>query len=129
MTTLGAFARYRFREQLFPTRHFRLTYDMLKQWRGERAGVEYVRILHLAAQPWRPMWTAPCPCCWRPVSYSTTRGAGPGRAQTARGSGTGPVGKPDLKIYDGLLAGSLVGGVRMMDTATNVIQERIGQLV
>ena len=45
----GAFARYRFREQLFPTMHFRLTYDALRQWRGERADVEYVRILHLAA--------------------------------------------------------------------------------
>ena len=42
-------ARYRFREQLFPTMHFRLTYDALRQWRGERADVEYVRILHLAA--------------------------------------------------------------------------------
>ena len=45
----GAFARYRFREQLFPTMHFRLAYDALRQWRGERADVEYVRILHLAA--------------------------------------------------------------------------------
>ena len=27
----GAFARYRFREQLFPTRHFRMVYDALKQ--------------------------------------------------------------------------------------------------
>ena len=45
----GAFARYRFREQLFPTMHFRLTYDALRQWRRERADVEYVRILHLAA--------------------------------------------------------------------------------
>ena len=39
-------ARYRFREQLFPTMHFRLTYDALRKWRGD---VEYVRILHLAA--------------------------------------------------------------------------------
>ena len=30
----GAFARYRSREQLFPTIHFRFTYDALKQWRG-----------------------------------------------------------------------------------------------
>ena len=29
--------------------HFRLTYDALRQWRGERADVEYVRIQHLAA--------------------------------------------------------------------------------
>ena len=32
-----------------PTMHFRLTYDALREWRGERADVEYVRILHLAA--------------------------------------------------------------------------------
>ena len=28
---------------------FRLPYDALKRWRGERADGEYVRILHLAA--------------------------------------------------------------------------------
>ena len=45
----GAFARYRFREPMFPTQTFRLAYDALRGWRGERADVEYVRILHLAA--------------------------------------------------------------------------------
>ena len=28
---------------------FRLAYDALRDWRGERADVEYVRTLHLAA--------------------------------------------------------------------------------
>ena len=45
----GAFARYRFREELFPTITFRRAYDALCQSRGERADIEYVRILHLAA--------------------------------------------------------------------------------
>jgi hypothetical protein len=44
----GAFARYRFREELFPTLTFRKAYDALCSF-GERADVEYVRILHLAA--------------------------------------------------------------------------------
>jgi hypothetical protein len=44
----GAFARYRFREELFPTVTFRKAYDALRSF-GERADVEYVRILHLAA--------------------------------------------------------------------------------
>jgi len=44
----GAFARYRFREELFPTVTFRRAYDALRSF-GERADVEYVRILHLAA--------------------------------------------------------------------------------
>jgi hypothetical protein len=45
----GAFARYRYREELFPSFPFRRAYDLLSTWRGERADVEYVRILHLAA--------------------------------------------------------------------------------
>ncbi len=45
----GAFARYRYREELFPSMVFRLAYDALKEAHGERADIEYVRILHLAA--------------------------------------------------------------------------------
>ena len=45
----GAFARYKFREELFPSMSFRRAYDSLVSWRGERADIEYVRILHLAA--------------------------------------------------------------------------------
>jgi transposase len=44
----GAFARYRYREALFPTVTFRRAYDTLAALLGERADVEYVRILHLA---------------------------------------------------------------------------------
>jgi hypothetical protein len=44
----GAFARYRYREELFPSVVFRRAYDALRRW-TERAEVEYVRILHLAA--------------------------------------------------------------------------------
>jgi len=45
----GAFARYCYREELFPSLVFRRAYDALRRWRGERADIEYVRILHLAA--------------------------------------------------------------------------------
>jgi len=45
----GAFAAYRYREDLFPTLAFRRGYDALRKGRGDRADVEYVRILHLAA--------------------------------------------------------------------------------
>jgi hypothetical protein len=45
----GAFAAYRFREDLFPTLVFRRAYDALRAHRGDRADVDYVRILHLAA--------------------------------------------------------------------------------
>jgi hypothetical protein len=45
----GAFARYRYREALFPTLTFRRAYDALAERLGSAADVEYVRILHLAA--------------------------------------------------------------------------------
>jgi transposase len=45
----GAFARYRYREALFPSQVFRRAYDALQARCGGRADVEYVRILHLAA--------------------------------------------------------------------------------
>jgi hypothetical protein len=45
----GAFAAYRYREDLFPSLFFRRAYDALRAARGDRADVDYVRILHLAA--------------------------------------------------------------------------------
>lgn len=46
----GAFARYRYREELFPSAVFRQAYDALgsrlKPW---KADLEYLRVLHLAA--------------------------------------------------------------------------------
>jgi hypothetical protein len=45
----GAFARYRYREDLYPSLTFRRAYDALGRTHGERADVEYLRILQLAA--------------------------------------------------------------------------------
>jgi hypothetical protein len=45
----GAFAAYRYRDDLFPTLAFRRAYDVLCERRPERADREYVRVLHLAA--------------------------------------------------------------------------------
>lgn len=45
----AAFAAYRFREDLFPSLVFRRAYDALRAGRGDRADVEYVRVLHLSA--------------------------------------------------------------------------------
>src|SRR5205814_8087096 len=46
----GAFADYRYRQDLFPSSCFRLAYDLLRQRQPERAAREYVHILHLAAR-------------------------------------------------------------------------------
>jgi hypothetical protein len=45
----GAFAAYRYRDDLFPTTIFRFAYDRLVSSGVERADRDYVRILHLAA--------------------------------------------------------------------------------
>jgi hypothetical protein len=45
----GAFRRYRYREEMFPTMTFRRAYDRLVELLGEhRADREYLRVLHLA---------------------------------------------------------------------------------
>jgi hypothetical protein len=45
----GAFAAYRYRDELFPTTTFRLAYDRLRSQGAKRADRDYVRLLHLAA--------------------------------------------------------------------------------
>jgi transposase len=45
----GAFKNYRYREELFPSIAFRRAYDALEKANPERAAVEYLRILKLAA--------------------------------------------------------------------------------
>ena len=100
----GAFARYRFREQLFPTMRFRLAYDALKQWRGERADVEYVRILHLAAQTMEANVDSALSLLLetgQPFDYGEVRELAEPKAPEAPALVLS--GKPDLKIYDRLL--------------------------
>jgi transposase len=47
----GAFANYRYREEMFPTTQFRMAYDMLRAAHAENVGdKKYVQILELAAR-------------------------------------------------------------------------------
>jgi len=47
----GAFERYRYREQLYPSRSFREAYDHLVAKHGQRGGaLEYLRLLKLASE-------------------------------------------------------------------------------
>ncbi len=72
----GAFARYRFREQMFPTMTFRLAYDTLRERRGERADWSTCASCTSRRQQWNPRWTAPWRCCWKPACPSTTARCG-----------------------------------------------------
>ena len=116
----GAFARYRFREQLFPTMHFRLAYDALGEWRGERADVEYVRILHLAATTMEATVDSALSLlleatvdsalsllleAGQPFDYGEVRDLAEPKVPEAPALSLS--GQPDLKIYDRLLTVSL----------------------
>ena len=105
----GAFARYRFREELFPSLVFRAAYDALGRTHGERADVEYVRLLHLAATTGerrveatlRARLDAGDPCDYASV-----------QAQVRPPATTVPmvrVPQPNLAQYDALLTGGLHG--------------------
>jgi hypothetical protein len=101
----GAFARYRFREELFPSLVFRRAYDALVDARGERADVEYVRVLHLAASTMQSDVE-------KVLETLLARGERPDfitvKSLVAPEKPTVPVvhiPAPDLSVYDRLIAG------------------------
>ena len=105
----GAFAAYRFREDLFPTLTFRRAYDALRDARGDRADVEYVRILHLAASTSeRAVETALTALlqAGSKFDYAALKALAHPEEPTIP---TVSIGKPDLDCYDDLLA---MGGGR-----------------
>lgn len=99
----GAFTRYRYREDLFPSLTFRRAYDSLTARRGERADVEYVRILHLAASTMESvvetvldgLLTADEAFDYASVKARCLPESGPFPAVA--------IGEPDLGVYDALL--------------------------
>jgi hypothetical protein len=103
----GAFARYRYREELFPTPTFRRAYDALRRFRGERADVEYVRVLHLAASTLEAgveRVLAALLEAGAPFDYADVRaGAAPAKPRVPEL--TAPA-IPDLGVYDALLSGA-----------------------
>ncbi len=100
----GAFAAYRYREDLFPSLVFRRAYDALRDRRGDRADVEYVRILHLAASTTEHGVEAALVTLLdqgAAFEYADVKAiAQPGQPAVPEVK----IGKPDIARYDGLLA-------------------------
>jgi transposase len=101
----GAFRRYVFRDCLFPTLEFRRAYDALLAEGSDRADLDYVRILHLAANDGEQ-------CVREVLARLLNAGAVPSyeavRAQvrgprTPEGVPSLNVTAPDLTLYDRLL--------------------------
>jgi hypothetical protein len=103
----GAFARYRYREELFPTPLFRAAYDALRAARGERADIEYVRILHLAASTLEASVEralAELLAAGEPFDYAAVRArAAP---ETPAVPELAALAVPDLGVYDALIPGA-----------------------
>ena len=82
------------------------SYDALKRWRGERADVEYVRILHLSATTMESTVDSALVLlleAGEPFDYGTVKelaNPAPPRAPVLSLTGM-----PDLRVYDSLLAG------------------------
>ena len=106
----GAFARYKYREELFPTLVFRRAYDALAAV-GDRADVEYLRILHLAASTMEHTVEATLLVlldAGAPFDFDVVR------AQVSPAAPVVPhvaIPAPDLTAYDLLLVGGAAGGV------------------
>ncbi len=110
----GAFARYRYREDLFPSLSFRRTYDVLTDaFASERrADLEYLRVLLLAASgPESDVETALAALLDRgevPSSDAVKTAVAPSKPQIP----DLPVPQPDLSGYDDLLDVAVREGVR-----------------
>lgn len=105
----GAFARYRFREELFPSPVFREAYDALAATRGDRADIEYVRILHLAASTMEAsveraleILLAGQDTAWDYAAVKALANPEPPAVPELAA-----LASPDLTLYDRLLGGSL----------------------
>ncbi len=103
----GAFARYKYREQMFPGASFRATYDRLRSWRGERADIEYLRVLHLAASTMESEVDKALKqllAAGTPFDYAAVKSlAAPDRPEIPE---LAALHAPDLRVYDALLAGA-----------------------
>lgn len=103
----GAFARYRYREELFPTLVFRQAYDALVSTHGDRADVEYVRVLHLAASTMeRIVETTLGELLTQGARFDYAAVKARVKPETPAIPHMAPL-KPDLAVYDGLLAGGV----------------------
>jgi len=103
----GAFARYRYREDLFPCVTFRRAYDRLLATHGERADVEYLRMLQLAATAGEQRVLAVVTALLDAPAYFEYVAVQAGVSPPAVAIPTLHIPPPDLHLYDTLLTGAV----------------------
>jgi hypothetical protein len=100
----GAFAQYRYRQELFPSSVFRIAYDTLVSQDAATADKEYLRLLHLAAQEsetaveatLRCLLTAGQPIMAAAIEKSVKQQTAPAVPEVA-------IDAVDLRVFDDLL--------------------------
>jgi hypothetical protein len=105
----GAFARYVYRDELFPTVTFRRAYDVIQAAQpGIKGDVEYLRILHLAASTFvadvEESLTVLLAAGVAITAAATKAGCAPAAADAAPPVPALEAPAVDLSIYDALLA-------------------------
>jgi hypothetical protein len=103
----GAFARYVYREDLYPSVTYRRAYDALQEQHGHRADREYLRILHLAAHQGETLVAAALTQLLsqhQPLSEQAVR-TRLGAATPLSVAAQVVVAAVDLRCYDALLEG------------------------
>jgi hypothetical protein len=108
----GAFARYVYREDLYPTVTYRQAYDALLARQPGRADKEYVRLLHLAAQEGEAKVAAALAALLAAGQLPTEPAVRAQWGQETPWALAARVAVPavDLRQYDALLDGALVPG-------------------
>lgn len=101
----GAFANYRYREDLFPTSQFRLAYDRLKEQHAPSADRQYLRILELSALEGESRVEAALRRLLKEQTLSWERVEHLVKAeQPSQGIEDVSIARVDLTAYDGLCA-------------------------
>jgi hypothetical protein len=103
----GAFARYRYREDLFPSVTFRRAYDRLQATHGDRADIEYLRILHLAAKVGEARVLVVLKTFIDQPEVFDYVGVQAGVAPPTVAIPAVHIPRPDLRVYDALLVGAV----------------------
>lgn len=99
----GAFANYRYRDELFPTPMFRRAFDTLTERTPGSANLEYLRVLKLAAETLESEVAAALEVLLEAGATPTNAAVQDLVAPRASACPVVEVKEPDLKIYDGLL--------------------------
>jgi hypothetical protein len=102
----GAFARYRYRDDLYPSLTFRKAYERLQQtWPGTKGDAAYLRILHLAASTLESEVQVALDLLLESGALPTVEAAREWVGPLPPESPVLPVPKVDLGSYDQLLEG------------------------